>query len=26
MQTEACGSKQSERPRWPMIVLRSPKG
>ncbi|MCA1399408.1 phosphoketolase family protein [Bradyrhizobium sp. BRP56] len=26
IQTEARGRKRSERPRWPMIVLRSPKG
>ncbi|MGN8547965.1 phosphoketolase family protein [Bradyrhizobium sp. 13971] len=26
IQTEARGSKRSARPRWPMIVLRSPKG
>ncbi|WFU29278.1 phosphoketolase family protein [Bradyrhizobium brasilense] len=26
IQTEARGGKRSERPRWPMIVLRSPKG
>jgi len=25
-QTEARGSKAAARPRWPMIVLRSPKG
>ncbi|WLA78879.1 MULTISPECIES: hypothetical protein [Bradyrhizobium] len=24
IQTEARGSKRSERPRWPMIVVRSP--
>src|SRR6185369_16193817 len=26
IQSEARGSGKAERPRWPMIVLRSPKG